>query len=101
MTREERLAYMASLLGPMRAYLHELDEEEETGAKLMPVKRKASKSGDPDDDRVRYVRLAGRGPNCPVSSIRLSIRAEPCLSAGFGRRYTFAVFAIGVAPPVG
>src|SRR6516164_1665177 len=53
MTREERLAYMASLLAPMRAYLHELDEEEKTGAKLMPVKRGASKSGDPNDDRVR------------------------------------------------
>ena len=54
MTREERLAHMASLLGPMRAYLHELDnEEEETGAELMPVKRGASKSGDPNDDRVR------------------------------------------------
>ena len=54
MTREERLAYMASLLAPMRKYLSELDdEEEETGAKLMPIKRGASKSGDPDDDRVR------------------------------------------------
>ena len=46
MTREERLAHMASLLGPMRAYLHELDnEEEETGAKLMPVKRRAVEIG--------------------------------------------------------
>ena len=45
MTREERLAYMASLLGPMRAYLHELEEEEETGAKLMPVKRRAVEIG--------------------------------------------------------
>src|SRR6516164_9651727 len=44
MTREERLAHMASLLGPMRAYLHEL-EEEETGAKLMPVKRRAVEIG--------------------------------------------------------
>ena len=45
MTREERLAHMASLLGPMRAYLHELDEEEKTGAKLMPVKRRAVEIG--------------------------------------------------------
>ena len=45
MTREERLAHMASLLGPMRAYLHELDKEEKTGAKLMPVKRRAVEIG--------------------------------------------------------
>ena len=45
MSREERLAYMASLLGPMRAYLHELEEEEETGAEPVPVKRGAVEIG--------------------------------------------------------
>ena len=45
MTREERLAYLASLLGPMRAYLHELEEEEETGAEPVPVKRGAVEIG--------------------------------------------------------
>jgi hypothetical protein len=45
MTREERLAHMASLLGPMRAYLHELEEEEETGAEPVPVKRGAVEIG--------------------------------------------------------
>ena len=71
----------------MRAYLHELDEEEETGAKLVPVKRGASKSGDPDDDRVRQVRLVAVVRTALLSSIRLSIRAEPCLSFLWARTH--------------
>jgi len=32
MTRQQRLAHMASLLAPMRQYLSELDDEEQVGA---------------------------------------------------------------------
>ena len=37
MTREQRLARMAEILKPMRAYLHELHDEEESEAEAAAI----------------------------------------------------------------